>query len=40
MKTDRTVTWITDVDEQRMWKEFLGLVDEYQKRKDMKRATK
>jgi purine nucleosidase len=30
-KTDRTITWITDVDEQRMWTEFLGLVDEYQR---------
>jgi len=31
VKTDRTITWITDVDEQRMWADFLRLVDEYQK---------
>ena len=31
VKTDRTVTWITDVDEQRMWADFLSLVDEYQR---------
>ncbi len=31
VKTDQTITWITDVDEQKMWTEFLGLVDEYQK---------
>ena len=30
-KTDQTVTWITDVDEQTMWAEFLKLVDEYQR---------
>ena len=28
---DRTVTWITDVDEKRMWADFLGLVDAYQR---------
>jgi inosine-uridine nucleoside N-ribohydrolase len=28
--TDQTVTWITDVDQQRMWTDFLGLVDHYQ----------
>jgi inosine-uridine nucleoside N-ribohydrolase len=32
VKTDQTVTWITDVDEQRMWAEFLSLVDEYQRK--------
>jgi inosine-uridine nucleoside N-ribohydrolase len=31
VKTDQTVTWITDVDEQRMWADFLNLVDEYQR---------
>ena len=31
VKTDQTVTWITDVDEQRMWTDFLTLVDEYQR---------
>ncbi len=31
VKTDRTITWITDVDEQRMWADFLRLVDDYQK---------
>lgn len=28
--TKKTITWITDVDEKRMWTDFLGLVDEYQ----------
>jgi purine nucleosidase len=31
VKTDQTVTWITDIDEQRMWSDFLRLVDEYQR---------
>src|SRR5260370_18317193 len=31
VKTDQTVTWITDVDEQRMWADFVSLVDEYQR---------
>jgi inosine-uridine nucleoside N-ribohydrolase len=31
VKTDQTITWITDVDEQRMWADFLRLVDEYQR---------
>ena len=31
IKTDQTVTWVTDVDEQRMWTDFLSLVDEYQR---------
>jgi inosine-uridine nucleoside N-ribohydrolase len=30
-KTDRSVTWITDVDEQVMWSDFLKLVDVYQR---------
>jgi inosine-uridine nucleoside N-ribohydrolase len=29
--TDRTITWITDVDEERMWADFLSLVDAYQR---------
>jgi purine nucleosidase len=29
--TDRVVTWITDVDEQRLWPDFLSLVDSYQR---------
>jgi len=35
LKTDQTVTWITDVDEQRMWADFLGLVDQYQRTHSM-----
>ena len=31
VKTDRTITWITDVDEKRMWADFLSLVDKYQR---------
>jgi hypothetical protein len=31
VKTEQTVTWITDVVEQRMWADFLSLVDEYQR---------
>jgi purine nucleosidase len=31
VKTDQTVTWITDVDEKRMWADFLNLVDGYQR---------
>lgn len=30
--TDREVTWITDVDEARLWSDFLNLVDEYQRK--------
>ena len=30
-KTGQTVTWITDVDERRMWDDFLSLVDQYQR---------
>ena len=30
-QTDQTVTWITDVDEERMWKDFLSVIDEYQR---------
>ena len=31
VKTDQTVTWITDVDNRRLWADFLSLVDEYQR---------
>ena len=31
INTDRTVTWITDVDEVRMWADFLSLIDNYQR---------
>jgi len=32
VRTDREVTWITDVDEDRLWADFLKLVDEYQRK--------
>jgi inosine-uridine nucleoside N-ribohydrolase len=28
---DGVVTWITDVDEEKMWSDFLGLIDRYQR---------
>jgi purine nucleosidase len=31
VRTDQTVTWITGVDKDRMWAEFLSLVDAYQR---------
>jgi purine nucleosidase len=31
VNTDQTITWITDVDEERMWADFLSLVDAYQR---------
>jgi len=31
-RDDHEVTWITDVDEKRLWSDFLRLVDEYQRR--------
>ena len=31
VNTDQTITWITDVDEERMWADFLNLVDAYQR---------
>jgi len=31
VQTDRDVTWITDVDEGRLWSDFFGLVDKYQR---------
>lgn len=30
-ETNRTVTWITDVDEKRMWTDYLSLLDHYQR---------
>jgi inosine-uridine nucleoside N-ribohydrolase len=39
VQTERTVTWITDVDEQAMWKDFLGLVDRYQRGRTMPKHT-
>lgn len=32
VQTDREVTWITDVDEDRLWSDFFKLVDEYQRK--------
>jgi hypothetical protein len=32
VQTDREVTWITEVDEDRLWSDFLKLVDEYQRK--------
>lgn len=34
-----TVTWITDVDERRMWTDFLNLLDEYQRTHQVSHAT-
>jgi inosine-uridine nucleoside N-ribohydrolase len=31
VKTEETVTWITDVDEQQMWTDFFKLLDDYQR---------
>jgi purine nucleosidase len=31
VNTDQTITWITDVDEERMWADFLSLVDAYRR---------
>ena len=31
VNTDQAITWITDVDEERMWADFLSLVDAYQR---------
>jgi len=38
VKTDRVITWITDVDEEKMWKDFFGLVDNYQQRHKIRTA--
>jgi inosine-uridine nucleoside N-ribohydrolase len=35
--TNQVVTWITDVDERRMWADFLELVDAYQRTHSIKR---
>ena len=40
VQTERTVTWITDVDEERMWQDFLGLVDRYQRAHAIPKHTK
>ncbi len=37
IKTDQTVTWITDVDEQRLWTDFFKLVDNYQRTQPIRR---
>ena len=34
-KTDRTITWVTDVDEKRVWKDFLERIDAYQRTHDV-----
>ena len=39
VKTDQTVTWITDVDDKRLWADFLRLVDEYQRTHAVGRRT-
>jgi len=31
-RDDQDVTWITDVDEKRMWSDFFNLVDDYQRK--------
>jgi len=37
VSSDRTVTWITDVDERRMWSDFFTLIDEYQRTHKIKK---
>ena len=32
VSTDRSVTWITDVDERQMWSDFFSLIDHYQRK--------
>lgn len=39
VQTNKTVIWITDVDEKRMWAEYLNLLDDYQRRHAMGRAS-
>jgi len=34
---DRTVTWITDIDERRMWSDFFTLLDKYQRTHKIKK---
>ena len=38
VETDRVVTWITDVDEEKMWEDFFALVDSYQRRHRIRTA--
>ena len=38
-ETNRTINWITDVDEQRMWDDFLGKLDAYQRTHAVGRPT-
>ena len=37
INTDKVVTWITDVDEEKLWPDFLKLVDDYQRTHKMKK---
>ena len=39
VETDRTINWITDVDEQRMWDDFLEKLDTYQRTHAVGRPT-
>ena len=34
-KTDKTITWVTDVDEKRVWADFLVRIDNYQRTHDV-----
>ena len=34
-RTDRTITWVTDVDEKRFWADFLQRIDTYQRTHDV-----
>ncbi len=38
IKTDRTITWITEVDSKRMWADFLQKLDTYQRSHEVKRT--
>ena len=38
IETNKVVTWITDVDEEKMWKDFFTLVDNYQRRHKIRTA--
>ena len=38
VNTDQAITWITDVDEERMWADFLSLVDAYQRTHAVRRG--
>jgi inosine-uridine nucleoside N-ribohydrolase len=37
VSTDRSVTWITDVDERQMWSDFFTLIDNYQRTHTIKK---